>query len=187
MVSSTSLVSDSEIAPSELVDALNTLGVCFLSGGSGVSRSFPPAALLAALASSTESRLRMALIPLLLAHPEFAEMIGEVEESLPARGAVVLRCYYTAAYWLRAKYHKRLEAVCGLQPALPDLFSEQTGLADQTAPDGALGVLALYQQKLTGLSLNWLGTYEHAAQSWLRFTEHEKQWQKSHPRKSTYS
>ena len=72
MVSSLSLVSDREITPLELVDAFNTLGVCFLSGGSGVSRSFPSAALLAALASSAESRLRMALIPLLLAHPELA-------------------------------------------------------------------------------------------------------------------
>jgi len=164
------------IHPTELVDALNTLGVRFLRGGSGATRNFAPAVLMATLASSSEARLRMALIPLLLAHPEFAAEVRQAEQSLPAKDAVVLRCSYTAALWLRAKYGARLEAVCGPQPPLPDLFGEVLGISGQTEPDSALPLLALRQRELTGITLNWLGTYEHAAQSWLRFTEHEKQW-----------
>lgn len=144
-------------------------------------------ALLAALASSPEARLRMALIPLLLAHPEFAPEVRAVALSLPTHQAIVLRCYYTAAYWLRAKYGNRLEAVCGPQPALPDLFGKELEIPAQATPDNALYALAQHQQKLMGVSLNWLGTYEHAAQNWLRFYEQEKRWQQSHPIKSTDS
>jgi len=170
---------DNTISPTELVDALDTLGVCFLRGGSGATRNFSPAVLIAALASSPEARLRMALIPLFLAHPEFAPKVRSAARSLLAKDAVVLRCTYTAAVWLQAKYRVRLEAVCGPQPALPDLFGEVLGITGQTEPDSALPLLAQRQRELTGITLNWLGTYEHAAQSWLRFREQKNQWQRS--------
>lgn len=182
-VPATSTEFDKPIEAVELVDALDTLGVAFLRGGSGTRRGFPPAVLLTALASNPEARLRMALIPLLLAHPEFAPAVRQAEQSLLAKDAVVLRCYYTAAVWLRAKYRSRLEAACGPQPALPDLFGEALGVAPQTEPDDALRSLALRQRELTGITLNWLGTYEHAAQSWLRFHEQKIRWQQS--RRST--
>ncbi len=150
-VGTATLLSYSAIHPTELVDALNTLGVCFLQGGSGAPRNFAPALLMAALASSPEARLRMALIPLLLAHPEFAAEVRQAERSLPAKDAVVLRCTYTAAVWLRAKYGARLEAACGPQPALPDLFGEALGIRGQTDADSALEVLAQRQRELTGI------------------------------------
>jgi len=121
----------------------------------------------------------MALIPLFLAHPEFAPKVRSAARSLLAKDAVVLRCTYTAAVWLQAKYRVRLEAVCGPQPALPDLFGEVLGITGQTEPDSALPLLAQRQRELTGITLNWLGTYEHAAQSWLRFREQKNQWQRS--------
>lgn len=182
-VPATSTEFDKPIEAAELVDALDTLGVAFLRGGSGTRRDFPPAVLLTALASNPEARLRMALIPLLLAHPELAADVRQAERALPAKDAVVLRCYYTAAHWLQVKYRQRLEAACGLQPTLPDLFGEQLGIAEQAEPDKALGILALRQRQLTGITLNWLGTYEHAAQSWLRFHEQKIRWQQS--RRST--
>lgn len=175
-------LSYSAIHPTELVDALDTLGVCFLRGGSGATRNFAPAVLMAALATSPEARLRMALIPLLLAHPEFAAAVRQAEHSLPAKDALVLRCSYTAALWLRAKYGTRLEAVCGPQPALPDLFGEGLGISGQTDADSALEVLAQRQRELTGITLNWLGTYEHAAQSWLRFWERQRRFTDDTPK-----
>jgi hypothetical protein len=47
---------------SELIDALDTLGVLFLRGGSGIPKTLAPDALMAALATSPEARLRVALI-----------------------------------------------------------------------------------------------------------------------------
>jgi hypothetical protein len=168
------LSNSEEISPQCLVDALKTLGITLLSGGADHPISLPPARLLASLAGSAEARLRMALILLLLAHPEFAKEAKSVMHSLSEEDATVLRCYYTAAYWLQRKYRERLAAVCGDQALLPDLFSQELGLPSQATPDAALKSLGLRQQALTGKFLNWSGTYEHAALSWLRFREQEE-------------
>ncbi len=181
------LTTENSVASSQLLDVLDTLGVLFLRGGSGARRTLAPDALLAALASSPEARIRLALIPLLLAHPEFAQDVHKALQSLSPDAAVILRCYYTAAYCLQEKYRNRLASVCGVQQALPDLFGAEFGLAAQCAPDNALRTLALHQQKLTGREINWIGTYEHAAQSWLRFMEYENRWQQFHPTISTFS
>jgi hypothetical protein len=54
-----------------LVTELNRLGVHFVTGGEleWSAPSLPPAELLAGLASQSEARLRLALIPLFLVHP----------------------------------------------------------------------------------------------------------------------
>lgn len=173
--------------PSDLVDALNTIGVLFLRGGLGSHREMGSDTLLAALAASLEARLRLALIPLLLAHPEFSEDVDAALQSLSSEAAIVLRCYYTAAHWLQAKYRTRIGSLFGDQPALPDLFGDELGLVGQSRPDIALRSLALCQQKLSGREINWLGTYEHAAQNWLRFMEYEDRWQHSPRITSTHS
>ncbi len=173
--------------PDELIDALDTLGVRFLSGGTGHRRTFSPAILLSALAADPEARLRMALIPLLLAHPEFAEDVHTAERRLPTECVAVLRCYYTAAHWLQVKHHEELTALMGVQPTLPDFYGDVLGVTGHTSPDSALQALSLRQQQLTGISLNWQGTYEHAAQSWLRFRKQEVRWQALQPSESTNS
>lgn len=177
----------SSVSSSDLVDALDTLGVPFLRDGTGKTVTIEPGILLAALAASPEARLRMSLIPLLLAHPEFTEDVETALGRLSAEAAIVLRCYYTAAHWLQTKYRTRIATLCGDQPALPDLFGDELGLVGQSRPDKALRSLALCQQKLSGSEINWLGTYEHAAQNWLRFMEYEARWQHSPRITSTHS
>jgi len=39
-----------------------------------------------------------------------------------------------------------------------------------------LRLLAERHQILSGMRLNWFGTYQHAAQRWLSHAEREKQW-----------
>ena len=57
-----------------LIDNLNRLGVHFLvgDGHSGLADILEPAALLSGLASQSDSRIRLALIAVLLQHPDFA-------------------------------------------------------------------------------------------------------------------
>jgi hypothetical protein len=173
--------------PSQLVDALNLLGVSFLRGGSGAATAVAPGELLAALAASAEARLRLALIPLLLAHPEFAVYVPTVCKQLPTAAAVTLCCYYTAAHWLQRKHHARLLATTGSVQPLPDLFGAELGLVTYTDPDAALHALAARQQALSERVLNWFGTYEHALQTWLRQLDHDAQWNRSHPSRSMHS
>ena len=170
---------------SQLVDALDAFGVRFLRGGSGVGGLIEPDKLLAALAGSPEARLRLALIPLLLARPKFSLAVLTALPHTPPDAAITLRCYYTAAYWLQQKYQARLTAALGITPPLPDLFLAELGLSTYTDPDTALHALAARQQILSGRVLNWFGTYEHAVQSWLRQVEQrpleqQRSWNQSH-------
>lgn len=175
------------LTPSQLVDALDALGVPFLRGGCGAAIEVEPGDLLAALATSSEARLRLALIPLLLAHPEFSAYAVAALQQLSPTAAVTLRCYYTAAVWLQGKHRAQITVALGHTHPLPDLFGAELEMATFTDPDAALYALALRQRELTGLTLNWLGTYEHAAQSWIRFMKYDNRWQQSLPIKSMHS
>ena len=139
---------------------------------------------MAGLAASDEARLRLALIPLLLTHPEFAAHSRAALRQTSSAAAVTFRCYYTAALWLQLRYQERLTACVGPFRPLPDLFGKELGLGPYTDPDGALQALAVQQQRLTGRALNWYGTYEHAVQTWLRQLEQQAQWNTSPPIKS---
>jgi hypothetical protein len=178
---------ENALTPAQLVAALDNLGVPFLRGASGPAVTIEPVALIAALATSHEARLRLALIPLLLAHPEFSVHAVVALQQLPPDAALTLRCYYTAAHWLQIKYRARIAAILGAMKTLPDTFSAELNLPESVDPNAALQALAIRQRELTGLTLNWLGTYEHAAQNWLRFMEYDNQWQQSLPIKSTPS
>ena len=146
----------------QLANALHTLGVKFIMGGhedeSHLGRQ--PVRLLAALAESKESRLRLALIPLFLEHPEFAGHVRMVAKKLDTAARLTLQCYYTAAVWLGKQYqpHKKL---------LPDYFSKELNLSPTDNPAENLRALAKRHQELSGTRVNWLGTYRHAAQRWL--------------------
>ncbi|MCB0061130.1 MAG: hypothetical protein KDE19_03410, partial [Caldilineaceae bacterium] len=117
-----------KLTPTQLVDTLNTLGVPFVRGGSGVADWVEPSVLLAGLAECDEARLRLALIPLLLRHPHFSADINVALKRLSPAAAITLRCYYTAAYWLQSKYRARIERSLGAMESLPDLFSTELGL-----------------------------------------------------------
>ena len=181
------LKTENALTPSQLVAALDSLGVHFLRGASGAVGAMQPTALLAALAASAEARIRLALIPLLLAHPEFSVHARTAVQQLPPDAAITFRCYYTAAHWLQIKYRARITVSLGVMQSVPDTFSAELNLPEFADPDAALQTLALRQQELTGLTLNWLGTYEHAAQSWLRFMEYDNRWQRSLPIKFMHS
>lgn len=177
---STEPMSENAFTPAQLVAALDSLGVPFLHGASSLETAIEPYALLTVLASSSEARLRLALIPLLLAHPEFSVHVNAALRQLSLEAATTLRCYYMAAHWLQFKHRARIAAYLGAKiHPLPDLFSAELNLPESVDPDAALHALALRQRDLTGLALNWCGTYEHAAQNWLRFLEYDNRWQRS--------
>src|SRR5215207_291874 len=63
-----------EITGTQLTNALRALDINFIMGGQSTNETLhkQPARLIAALAKSGESRLRLSLIPIFLEHPEFA-------------------------------------------------------------------------------------------------------------------
>jgi hypothetical protein len=169
----------SAITADELVGALDALGVHFLAGGAQTARALAlsPAELLLGLARDSDARMRLAVIPLLLCHPEYAEYAPSVAAQLAGDAKLTFQCYYTAAYWLQRKYAKALAKLVGAVQPLLDLFSAALEAhSDETAPDRALALLSRRHQVLSGEPINWRGTYEHAAQCLLKQLTREKLW-----------
>lgn len=162
----------------ELAAELHARDVNFLRGGRNSTSScgLHPTMLIAALAASHEARLRLALIPLLLRRPELGEHADLSLLSAPME-RVTLMCYYTAAWLLQQKYQKRLTTIMGEHAPLPDLYTTELEIVPFPSPDAGLRKLAARHAILSRKSINWLGTYEHAAQRWLAHLEQRKQWQ----------
>jgi hypothetical protein len=125
--------------------------------------AIPPIRLMAALAESREARLQLSLIPLFLRHPEFAVYASAAAKKLNPASQLILKCFFSAAIWLEQKHLSRKK--------LPDLFSEELGLFPNSNPEENLRALAKRQQELSGSQINWLGTYQHAADIWLKELE----------------
>lgn len=152
----------SAITGDQLANALHVLNVKFIFGGDSNDASLhkQPARLIAALASSDEARLRLALIPLFLRHPEFAAHVRNAANQLDPSARLTLQCYYTAAVFLAQIHH--------LPASLPDYFSQDIHLTITDSPQVNLRALANQQRELSGEAVNWLGTYQHAARIWMR-------------------
>jgi hypothetical protein len=160
----------------QLANALRALGVRFITGGQVEQETLrnQPARLIAALAESGEARLRLSLIPLFLEHPEFSAHVRAAAKNLSPSARLTLQCYYTAAVFLQRQHSRRLERLIGKKQPLPDYFSLELGLDNGNYPEQNLRALAKRHQILSGAQVNWLGTYQHAVQVWLKGLEIQK-------------
>lgn len=157
----------------DLVSELWARDVRFLMTHQTTSTSLlNPEILIASLAQSNNARVRLSLIPLFLRHPEFYVEAEKADKLLNSNvNQHVLRFYYTAAIYLQKKYHQRIKEVLGKHLELPDLFSRMLGVDIDENPENALIQLGKRHQVLSGKFVNWLGTYEHAADVWLKQME----------------
>ena len=161
-----------------LVTELNRLGVHFVTGGEPeqVVPSLPSAKLLAGLTTQSEARLRLALIPLLLVHPELTTAVPEALARLSEREQLTLKLFYTAAVILQQCHAEQLQAFLGRYDPLPDRFATDLGIPTVGDCLGRLKQLGEQHQALSGLAINWVGTYRHAADRLLRQLFLEMQW-----------
>jgi hypothetical protein len=177
------VLNSTTVGDDQLVGALNLYDVPFLTGGlcDDAARALTPDAILEGLARSAEARVRSAIIPFLLRHPEFVDGAKMAAERLPLGqpAGITLACFYTAALFLQKKYEERLVRLFGVQPMLMDLFSGELDLASGGNVETALKLLGERNAALGGLTLNWVGTYEHAARTWLEYVEWRVQREKA--------
>lgn len=165
----------------ELAELLHVLDLPFVWGDPQRAPDLPAdlTDIVVALAGSAEARLRLALIPLFLRHPAFAQHAQTAAAQLSGDPLLLLRCYSTAAYFLQQKYETRLLALFDKQTPLPDLFSTALALPPAQTLASGLQTLAARHRALSGRAVNWLGTYEHGAQRFLQYCEKRQRWQQS--------
>ena len=161
-------------SPDTVAAALARLDVHFVTGSrkvSGTRLAKQPAVLLASLAEQDDARLRIGIIPLLLRHPTLTSLVPQAAKRLSPRRRDVFKMYYTAAVLLQQKYAARLEHLLGFSTPLTDWYSGELGIPANGNPETRLRILASKQCERSGLALNWLGTYEHAAERFVRHVE----------------
>ena len=102
---------DSLTEEEKLVAELELVGVRYLSRqtlyqATGVR---PPASLLADLIRQPSARVRLAVIAVLLSHPEYAESIPSALARLSPMEQLALKLFYTAACLTQRRYADRLQ------------------------------------------------------------------------------
>lgn len=167
-----------------LIAELRARGIAYLSGGHDpqvaslvAANSLPPVELICRLAASQESRVRNALIALLLLHPDLADVVPDALAQADPATAEQIVVLALAALYLSHLWSTRLALALGFRPVLPEeqwaRFWRERGLPAPTEFHGELGLRALQEAERLrrGLPLNFLGDWQNQvdrllAQGW---------------------
>lgn len=128
-----------------LVAALRDQGITYLAPSNAQPSETIPheTALITALLEQKDSRLKLALVNMLLRHPELAQTISKVADQLEPPLQLDLQTFYMAAVYLQRLWRSRLTFYLGQFPLLPDLYSTQLELPDANERFGKVGLYAL--------------------------------------------
>ena len=164
----------------QLIGEMNRIGVKFVIGEISPKflNSISPIELLAGLAAHNDARIRLALIPVLLQHPEYAIDAPDALELLDDSKKLTFKLYYTAAHLLQFAYSSQLQDLVGTYQVIPDYFSEGLNIPKEGTSQDRLRQLANSHREITNMSVNWLGTYHHAARRLLTRMQKEREWTK---------
>lgn len=136
---------DGRYSRESLVAALRQQGVSYLAPCDAVANEDLESSgqLLTALLCQSDSRLRLAMIPLLLRQPELADCAPALTARLHPDLALELQTLYMAAVYLQRNWLSRLRIYLNSMELLPDLFSRQLGLPPPDERFGRTGLYAL--------------------------------------------
>ena len=150
------------LATSDLIAALAEHDIRhLLSAEDPQSLSLDPAELIITLVEHPEPRLREAIIPLFLRHPEYSQGVPSIVDHLSSPAALILRHLYTAAVYLQRLWQGTLGLYLGPFRTLPDYFGEsEFGLPAPERQFGEAGLRQLARLFEEETGDNWLSTYE---------------------------
>lgn len=166
-----------------LIGEMNRLGVHFVVGERipTTIESLSVIELMAGLAAHKDARIRLALIPVLLQHPEYAAVAPESLALLDDSQKVIFKLYYTAAYLLQIAYDVELHVFTENYQEIQDYYSRDFKVSEEGPVQDRLRKLAKRHKEITKMSINWYGTYHHAAKRVLKRLEKEREWAKVLP------
>ena len=172
-----------------LLGELNRIGIHLVISNdySYPAAQIAPEELLGGLASQNDARLRFALIAVLLQIPEYTQYTSKVLDILDEYHCIIFKLYYTASHCLQLLYMNQLHRVLGDFQFLPDKYSQELQIPQAGTIKDQLHQLAKRHQEISGLSLNWYGTYNHAAQRVIARLEVEEVWMATPSSKSILS
>lgn len=161
-----------------LIAELTNRELHFLVGNAEAAHvdALSTAALIAGLADAEAARLHMALIALFLYQPETAAAVPAAMGRLSPGVQLRLKLFYTAAMLLQRIHQDRLRRHLPQSRPLPDMFAGVLQVDTAAAPQAQLRQLAQRHRELSGVTANWLGSYQYAAERLLTRLAREKSW-----------
>ena len=172
----------------QFVVELHQLGITYLSNRLITSPKSPrsPELIFADAIKQPTSRVRTAVIALLLLHPDCSEYLPTALDLVNENQRQLLKLFYTAAVHLQRLYQKDLTVTLGSElMALPDLFGEDLGILSTLSPQDAIQQLGVRHQELTHSLTNWAGPYKNVVHHLIRYKQREAQWNQLPPKPST--
>jgi hypothetical protein len=147
-----------------LVGRLRELGLRFLAPSDADANELsglPAQELIARLVMHRDARLRLALVPVLILHPEWVSEVQSAVQQLSGPMRSQLQVLYTAAVYLQRLWRTRLGFYLGEVEMLPDLYSDVLGLPPAGERHGKTGLhaLATWQAGRSPQPFNWLASY----------------------------
>lgn len=120
------------------------------------------ARLLLALVQHPDPRLRLAIIPWFILHPEIHTTLSDVTDTLSPDARIELKALYMAAVYLQRLWWTRLSFYLDSLDELPDLFSRELGLPPPDERHGKVGlhVLAEWHAGQSDYPVNRLASYQ---------------------------
>ena len=107
----------------------------------------------------------------------YAQAVPAALAQLSASEQLALRFFYSAAVLLQQQYADMLRPyVAERWQGLPDLFSQELGIAAQGTPQERLTRLGAAHRAYTRSVVNWTGTYDNVARKLLRRWNLEHRW-----------
>ena len=118
--------------------------------------------LIARLAAQDDARLRLALIPLFIRHPDLAQVVPQAVAMLPDPARTEVIACYMAAVYLQRLWSIRLGFYLPELSLLPDWFSNEIGLPSPDERYGKVGLHALadWHAAHSPYPFNWLASYQ---------------------------
>ena len=170
--------SDHSYSPDFLTAELQARGLYVLVGPLPAfpSPRLADEALVAALAQQQDARVRAALIPLFLQQPDLEKALPQALTCLLPDEQTTLKIYYTAAVILQDEVADTLRTNIPQWQPLPDRYSGELGVDRTRETEQQLRDLGRVHTRLTGLDINWPGTYRHAAERLIRRLRAERRW-----------
>jgi hypothetical protein len=156
---------EKEASREALVAALRERGLAYLAPSDarlGGESALTAHELIARLAAQDDARLRLALIPLFIRHPDIAQAVPQVVVTLPDPARTEAIACYMAAVYLQRVWSIRLGFYLPGQSPLPDWFSGEIGLPSPDERHGKVGLHALadWHAAHSLYPFNWLASYQ---------------------------
>lgn len=166
------------ISSDDLVNSINLMGIVFFPSSikSNHADLLPPEIIFAELSMHEDVRMRLAIIAILLQRPDLASFAANAMAKISINYKNTFMVYYTAACLLQQIYADEWNKIFETYVPIPDKYSGDLNLSKKGTAEDRLRELSKRQAEITGMPLNWFGTFSHTGRRIIEWLKKQQSW-----------